>query len=80
MLIFEDRSHPSLYTKKYLITFNDYFIRKTWVYFLVEKSKAFVVFKSFKICVEKKVNLSIEAYILIAKENLYHESSPIFVT
>ena len=42
--------------KRYLITFIDDFSRKTWVYFLMEKSEAFVVFMSFKIHVEKETN------------------------
>ncbi|KAL6329737.1 hypothetical protein AAG906_035385 [Vitis piasezkii] len=40
--------------KRYLLTFTDDFSRKTWVYFLVEKSEAFAVFKSFKTYVEKE--------------------------
>lgn len=35
--------------KRYLITFTDDFSRKTWVYFLIEKSEALAVFMSFKI-------------------------------
>ncbi|RVW97635.1 Retrovirus-related Pol polyprotein from transposon TNT 1-94 [Vitis vinifera] len=42
--------------KRYLLTFIDDFSRKTWVYFLVEKSEALAIFKSFKIHVEKKTN------------------------
>ena len=42
--------------KRYLITFTDDFSRKTWLYFLVEKSEAFAVFKSFKTYVEKKTS------------------------
>ena len=42
--------------KRYLITFIDDFSRKTWVYFLMEKSEAFAVFMSFKIHVEKETN------------------------
>lgn len=45
--------------KRYLITIIDDFGRKTWVYFLTEKSEAFSVFKNFKIHVEKEVNLFI---------------------
>ena len=47
--------------KRYLITFTDDFSRKTWVYFLIEKSEAFVVFKRFKIHVEKETNSFIRA-------------------
>ena len=42
--------------KRYLLTFIDDFNRKTWVYFLVEKSEALSVFKSFKIHVEKETS------------------------
>ena len=38
--------------KKYFITFTDDFSRKTWVYFLQEKSEALSSFKSFKARVE----------------------------
>ena len=41
--------------KRYIITFIDYYSWKTWVYFLQEKSEAFVAFKSFKVLVEKEV-------------------------
>lgn len=40
--------------KRYIITFIDDFSRKTWVYFLEEKSEAFAAFKSYKVLVEKK--------------------------
>lgn len=40
--------------KRYLITFIDDFSRKCWVYFLSEKSEAFVTFKKFKNFVEKE--------------------------
>ncbi|GAU45313.1 hypothetical protein TSUD_300420 [Trifolium subterraneum] len=39
---------------KYFITFTDDFSRKTWTYFLLEKSGAFDVFKRFKALVEKE--------------------------
>lgn len=42
--------------KRYLITFTDDFSRKTWIYFLIEKSEAFAVFRNFKIHVEKETN------------------------
>ena len=38
--------------KKYLITFIDDCTRKIWVFFLIEKSEAFVTFKNFKVIVE----------------------------
>jgi len=41
--------------KRYLLTFIDDFSRKTWIYFLTEKSEAFSAFKNFKIHVEKEV-------------------------
>ena len=47
--------------KRYLIAFIDEFSRKIEVYFLIEKSEAFVVFKSFKIHVEKETNSFIRA-------------------
>jgi len=40
--------------KRYLITFIDDYNRKTWVYFLVEKSEAFAMFKMYKARVEEK--------------------------
>lgn len=40
--------------KQYLITFIDDFSRKTWVYFLQEKSKAFSTCKKFKARVENE--------------------------
>ena len=42
--------------KRYLITFIDDYSRKTWVYFLAEKSHAFDTFKNFKNRVEKETN------------------------
>jgi len=47
--------------KRYLLTFIDDFSRKTWVYFLVEKSEAFVVFKHYKAKVEKEAEACIKA-------------------
>src|ERR1044072_1343118 len=40
--------------KKYFITFIDDLCRKTWVYFLAEKSSALETFKKFKVTVEKE--------------------------
>ena len=40
--------------KRYLINFIDDYSRKTWVYFLSEKSEAFSVLKKFKAFVEKE--------------------------
>ena len=41
--------------KRYLISFIDDFSRKAWIYFLVEKSEALVIFKQYKSCVEKEI-------------------------
>ncbi|KAJ3691459.1 hypothetical protein LUZ61_020623 [Rhynchospora tenuis] len=43
----------SLGKHRYFNTFVDDFSRRTWVYFLKEKFEAFVVFKKFKVLVEK---------------------------
>lgn len=40
--------------KRYMITFIDDFSRRCWVYFLSEKSEAFVAFKKFKNYAEKE--------------------------
>ncbi|GKB28169.1 retrovirus-related pol polyprotein from transposon TNT 1-94 [Tanacetum coccineum] len=45
---------PSNGQKRYLISFIDDFSRKTWIYFVVEKSEAFHIFKEFKARVEKQ--------------------------
>jgi len=39
--------------------FIDDFSRKTWVYFLHEKSETFSLFKSFKALIEKEVGINI---------------------
>lgn len=46
--------------KRYIITFIDDFSRKVWVYFLQEKSEAFLAFKSYKALVEKEVGSPIK--------------------
>jgi hypothetical protein len=43
----------SIGENRYFKTFIDDFSRKTWVYLLKEKSEAFLIFKKFKIFVEK---------------------------
>lgn len=63
--------------KRYLIIFIDDFSRKAWVYFLIEKSEAFVTFKKFKSLVEKATGSNINA--LIVEENSHKTSSLIFV-
>ena len=45
--------------KRYMITFIDDFSRKVWVYFLTEKSEAFVSLKNFKSLVEKATGSNI---------------------
>jgi hypothetical protein len=40
--------------KRYFLSFIDDFSRKTWIYFLHEKSEAFTMFRSYKACVEKE--------------------------
>lgn len=53
---------PSSNTKKrYVITFTDDFSRKTWSYFLTEKSEAFATFKLYKARVEKETGTYIRA-------------------
>ena len=47
--------------KRYLITFIDDFSRKTWVYFLVEKSEAYATFKTYKAKVEKETGAFIRS-------------------
>jgi hypothetical protein len=55
--------------KKYFITFIDDYFRKTWFYFLKEKSEAFKVFKKFKVMVEKVIASLLELYVLIEVVN-----------
>ena len=45
---------------RYLLTFIDDYSRKTWVYFLKQKSETFEIFKSFKAYVEKQSGLSLK--------------------
>ncbi|KAL5724118.1 hypothetical protein ACHQM5_007419 [Ranunculus cassubicifolius] len=47
-------------SKRYFITFTDDFSRKTWVYFLQEKSEAFIAFKRFKVLVENDIGATIK--------------------
>ena len=51
---------PSIGGSKYILSFIDDFSRKTWVYFLHEKSQVFEKFKSFKSFVEKQSGLSLK--------------------
>ena len=67
--------------KRYFITFINDYTRKTWIYFLKEKSKAFEVFKKFKVMVEKTTNVYIKAlrsnkggeYMSIAFKNYFEK-------
>ncbi|KAL0448353.1 UNVERIFIED_CONTAM: Retrovirus-related Pol polyprotein from transposon TNT 1-94 [Sesamum latifolium] len=51
----------SLGKSKYFILFIDDFSRKTWIYFLKQKSEAFATFKKFKALVEKESGYEIKA-------------------
>ena len=62
--------------KSYLITFIDDFSRKTWVYFLMEKSEAFVVLRYM---LRRRQTRLLECYVLNEEESLHHKSSSIFV-
>lgn len=46
--------------KRYLLSFIDDFSRKTWIYFLHEKSEAFAMFRSYKAYVEKEIGAYIK--------------------
>jgi hypothetical protein len=46
--VFGSVSVPSLGGSLYYVSFIDYFLRKTWIYFLRNKSKVFEKFKEFK--------------------------------
>ncbi|CAJ2637623.1 unnamed protein product [Trifolium pratense] len=46
--------------KRYFITFIDDLSRKTWIYFLSEKSEALSIFQKFKAMVENETNLKIQ--------------------
>lgn len=53
---------PSSFGKSnYFLLFIDDFSRKTWVYFLKQKSEVFEIFKKFKATVEKESGLKIKA-------------------
>ena len=49
--------------KRYIITFVDDYSRKTWVYFLQNKSEAFIAFRSYKVQVEKEIGSSIKVLL-----------------
>jgi len=46
--------------KRYIITFIDDYSRKTWAYFLQEKSEAFIAFTNYKTLVEKETGRAIK--------------------
>ena len=50
----------SLRHNKYIQTFIDGFTRKTWIYLLKEKSKAFNKFKEFKVPIERQSGCNIK--------------------
>jgi len=53
---------PPLFNKnKYFLLFINDFSRKIWVYFLIQKSEAFVAFNNFKALVENKSDFEIRA-------------------
>lgn len=53
---------PSSFSgRRYFMTFVDDYTRKTWVYFLNEKSEALNAFKNFKAEVEKTIGLKVKA-------------------
>ncbi|CAN1222821.1 Retrovirus-related Pol polyprotein from transposon TNT 1-94 [Linum grandiflorum] len=64
-LVHTDRCGPitptSLGKNKYFLLFIDDYSRKTWVYFLKEKSETFEAFKKFKALVEKESGRYIKA-------------------
>ena len=47
--------------KRYLITFIDDFSRETWVNFLMKKSEAFLMFKTYKARMEKETGNCIQS-------------------
>ena len=54
--------NPSSFGKnKYFLLFIDDYSRKTWVYFLKQKSEAFVAFKNFKAPIEKESGYEIKS-------------------
>lgn len=66
--------------KRYFLSFIDDYSRKIWIYFLVEKSEAFTIFKGFKNLVEKKKEMCLfNAYVLIEVESLLQMNLITFV-
>ncbi|CAJ2639322.1 unnamed protein product [Trifolium pratense] len=48
--------------KRYFITFTDDMSRKTWIYFMYEKSEALTMFKKFKALVENECKQAIQCF------------------
>lgn len=47
--------------KRYFLSFIDDYSRRTWVYFLCEKSEALEIFKKFRLMVEKEIQCVISS-------------------
>jgi hypothetical protein len=59
---------------RYFITFIDDFSRRTWVYFLKEKSEVFSIFKKFKVLIENLSGERIKALRFDRVANIYQKS------
>lgn len=55
-----------------MISFIDDYNSKVWVYFLVEKSEAFITFKKYKSQIEKETDLSIKGLRTACGLNSHH--------
>ena len=55
--------------KRYFISFIDDYSHKVWIYFLVEKSEAFTIFKNYKNLVEKETGVFIRCLTQIGVES-----------
>ena len=65
--------------KRHFITFINDYSRKTWVYFLQEKSEAFIVFKSFKLELKKNLASTFRSFVQIVVVNLTRITLQVFV-
>jgi hypothetical protein len=61
-----------------MLTFIDDLSRKIWVYFLMEKSETFGVFKEFKALVEKQAGVPIQILRTDKGESIFLKSLLIF--
>ena len=61
---------PSLASSHYMLTFIDDFTRKTWVYFLKNKSEVFEKFCNFKALVENQSGLHIKFLRMIEEVSI----------